>query len=263
MGVNQVTKRGKKRIEVRKRWPDGRTFRRYYSNMTLAKRMLFRIEESIVTGHWKGLREDLSQGNNESEDFTVQEFSEIYLEEYCQQYNRRPDFKEQALVSINSILGQFKLKDLQRRHIDNFVVQRAKKVAPATINRGLAVMSNMLNFAVERGYLEVNPMLGFRKLPEEQIALRIMTLEEERKLVQSVANCNPIVGAYVAVLGETGLRKSEGLRMEWSHIDWEKRMLTVPKTKTGEPRYVPLGDYAISWEYSFSSSIQIALGYSA
>ncbi len=136
------------------------------------------------------------------------------------------------MVSINSILGQFKLKDLQRRHIDNFVMQRAKKVAPATINRGLAVMSNMLNFAVERGHLEVNPILGFRKLPEEQIALRIMTLEEERQLVISVGECNPVIGAYVAVLGETGLRKSEGLGMEWSHVDWQKRMLLVPKTPT-------------------------------
>ena len=247
MGVNQVTKRGKTRIEVRKRWPDGRTFRRYYPNRTVAKQVLNEIELAIAKGHWRDLKAELSGQEQELGDITVEQFSQIYLDDYCRHYNRRPDFKEQALVSINSILGQFKLKDLQRRHIDNFVAQRAKKVAPATINRGLAVMSNMLNYSVERGYLEVNPMLGFRKLPEEQTALRIMTLEEERKLVHSVADCNPIVGAYVALLGETGLRKSEGLRMEWSHVDWKKKMLTVPKTKTGEPRYVPLSDYAISW----------------
>ncbi len=35
--------------------------------------------------------------------------------------------------------------------------------------------------------------------------------------------------------------------MEWSHIDWQKRMLSVPKTKTGEPRHVPLSDYALNW----------------
>ena len=36
MGINRVTKRGKTRIEVRKRWPDGTTFRRFFPNMTLA-----------------------------------------------------------------------------------------------------------------------------------------------------------------------------------------------------------------------------------
>ena len=126
-------------------------------------------------------------------------------------------------------------------------MRRSKEVAPATINRGLAVLSNMINFAVQREYLKVNPVTGVRKLPEEKLPLRLMTLEEERQLVISVGECNPVIGAYVAVLGETGLRKSEGLRMEWSHVDRQKRMLLVPKTKTGEPRHVPLSDYALGW----------------
>ena len=247
MGINQVKKRGKTRIEVRRRWPDGTTFRRYFPNKTVGKQVHNEIELAIAKGNWKELKAELAGQTQESGDMTVEQFSQIYFEDYCCHYNRRPDFKKQALVSINRILGHFKLKDLERKQIDSFVAQRAKTVAPATINRGLAVMSNMLNFAVERGYLEVNLLFGFRKLPEEQRAMRIMTLEEERKLVQSVGDCNPIVGAYVAVLGETGLRKSEGLRMEWTHIDWQKRMLSVPKTKTGEPRHVPLSDYAIGW----------------
>ena len=60
MGVNRVTKRGKSRIEVRKRWPDGTTFRRYYSNKTIAKHMLARLEESIVTGTWPELKDELT-----------------------------------------------------------------------------------------------------------------------------------------------------------------------------------------------------------
>ena len=66
MGINRVTKRGKNRIEVRKRWPDGSTFRRYYPNMTLAKHVLARIEESIATGRWKELKEELSGVKNPS-----------------------------------------------------------------------------------------------------------------------------------------------------------------------------------------------------
>jgi len=154
MGVNRVKKRDKDRIEVRKRWPDGSTFRRYYPNMTLARRVLARIEESIFTGRWKELKEELSGVKNRSGDLTVEEFSGIYLDDYCRHHNRRPDFKKQALVSINRILGNIKLKDFQWHHADEFVSQRSEEVAPATINRGLAVLKNMLNFAVKRGYLE-------------------------------------------------------------------------------------------------------------
>ena len=253
MGVNRVTKRGKKRIEVRKRWPDGSTFRRYYPNMTLARHILARIEESIVTGSWRELTEELSGGKNASGDLTVEEFSGIYLKDYCLHHNRRPDFKEQALVSINRILGNIGLKDLRRNNADQFVTQRSKEVTPATINRGLAVLKNMLSFAVTRGYLEANPLVGFGSLPEEQVSLRIMTLEQERRLVMCVADCNFVIGAFVAILGETGLRKSEGLRMKWADVDFEKKMLTVPRSKTGEPRYIPLSDYAIEWLSSLHS----------
>ena len=62
MGVNRLIKRGKPKIEVRKRWPDGTTFRRYYSNVTLAKKVSARVEESIVMGTWQEFREELSQG---------------------------------------------------------------------------------------------------------------------------------------------------------------------------------------------------------
>ncbi len=253
MGINRVTKRSKNRIEVRKRWPDGSTFRRYYPNMTLAKHVLARIEESIVTDRWRELKEELSGVKNPSDDLTVEEFSGVYLDDYCRHHNRRPDFKEQALVSINRILGNIGLKDLRRNHADQFVAQRAKEVTPATINRGLAVLKNMLSFAVTRGYLEANPLAGFEKLPEEKISLRIMSLEDERRLVMWVADCNFVIGAFVAILGETGLRKSEGLRMKWADVDFEKKMLTVPKSKTGEPRYIPLSDYAIEWLSSLYS----------
>ncbi|MDA2924977.1 site-specific integrase [Acidobacteria bacterium AH-259-L09] len=247
MGVNRVLKRGKSRIEVRKRWPDGTTFRRFMPNMTVAKRLWNEIEVAIARGTWRELKEQLAGTKKDPSDFTVEEFAKIYLEDYCRHHNRRPDFKEQALVSINRILGNIKLRDFQRLHADQFVATRSKDVVPATVNRGLAVLKHMLNFAVKRGYLESNPLVGFEKLPEEEIPLRIMTLEDERKLVLSVAASNHVIGAYVAILGETGLRKSEGLRIEWSHIDWERKMLTVPKSKTGEPRYIPLSEYAIQW----------------
>ena len=247
MGVNRVIKRGKIRIEVRRQWPDRSTFRRYYPNHTLAKSVLARIEESIVMGTWQEFREELSLGRGGEADLTVREFSRIYLKDYCKDFNRRPDFKVQALVSINAIMGDLLLKNLSIKDRNHFVTLRSRSVAPATINRGLSVISHMLNVAVEQGYLKSNPYTGAKMLPEEKRSLRVMTLEEEKQLVLSVAKISPVVGAYVAVLGETGLRKSEGLRMQWIDVNRDRKMLGVPRTKTGKPRYVPLSPYALSW----------------
>ena len=35
--------------------------------------------------------------------------------------------------------------------------------------------------------------------------------------------------------------------MEWADINWKDKMLLVPETKIGEPRHVPLSDYAMAW----------------
>jgi integrase len=196
-------------------------------------------------GTWRELKEEFERGT--IQDLTVEEFSKIYLRDYCQTHNRRPDFKEQAFTSINRILGGVKLKDLRRRQVHDFVATRSREVAGPTVNRGVAVIKNMLSFAVEREYLESHPLLRFRMLPEEQPPLRVMTLEEERRLVDEVTKVDPIIGAYTALLGETGLRKTEGLKLEWSHVDTRQRLLTVANSKSGKPRYVPLSDLALQW----------------
>ncbi len=247
MGINRVKKRGKTRIELRKRWPDGTTYRRYFPNVTKARATLTRIEAAVLDGGWPLLKITLQQRHQPEDEYcpSVREFSDIYLKEYCSIYNRRPDFKVQALSVINRVLGDVVVKDLTTDHADHFVSVRVKEVTSATVNRGLAVLKNMLTFAVKKGLIDKNPLLGFGKLPVDEVPLRILTLAEERALVEAVTGVNPGVGAYTAILGETGMRKSEGLRLKWGHVDLGQRRLTVAQSKTGHPRYIPLSGYAL------------------
>jgi hypothetical protein len=43
-------------------------------------------------------------------------------------------------------------------------------------------------------------------------------------------------GCYVALLIETGARKSEILERKWSEVDFENRQILAPSTKNGTPR---------------------------
>ena len=88
-------------------------------------------------------------------------------------------------------------------------------------------------------------MARYGRAREDEKALRVMTLEEERRLVQRVMELNLIIGCYVGLLGETGLRKKEGLRLKWEYVNTKSRMLTVEASKNGKTRYVPLSDYAL------------------
>ena len=88
---------------------------------------------------------------------------------------------------------------------------------PGTINRGLAVLKNLMTFALEKELIEAHPLLKFRLIPEEECALRVLTLQEELRLVE----CMPSVvsQAYIAILGETGLRMTEGFTLQWQLVD--------------------------------------------
>src|SRR5215813_5119797 len=102
---------GNARVVVSKRWPDGSRFRRYVPNITVGKKTLARIEESIAMGTWRMLKEELA--HEPGDEATIQSFSEIYLNEYCRVRNRRPDFKEETLQNIVKILGDVKIVDVR------------------------------------------------------------------------------------------------------------------------------------------------------
>ena len=109
------------------------------------------------------------------------------------------------------------------------------------------MLKNLPTYALDKGVIDAHPLIRFHLLPEEQRALRVLTLQEERQLVQAVAEADPVIGAYVALLGETGLRKSEGIKLQWAQIDRPGRLVAVEKTKNKRARYVPLSDFALKW----------------
>jgi integrase len=243
---------GKKYIVCSKYWPDGSRFRRRFSNKTLAKNVLSRIEGAIAMGTWKELRKELI--GDEEPDYTIKDFADVYLQEYCKVRNRHPSFKEERLKTIKAIIGDVKLREFTSAHAAFFEKERAKAknprtgkpIAKATINRALAVLSHLFTFALKKKLISPpHPMARYGRLPEEEKAQKVMTLQEERRLVQKIMDESLIIGCYVGILGETALRKTEGLRLKWDNVDTDRRVLTVEASKSGKTRQVPLSDFAL------------------
>ena len=245
MGVNErKDRRGKEKVYVDKQWPDGKRFQRVVPNRTIGKKLLSRIDESIAMETWREFRQQLRRITDDP--VTVSDLATEYLE-YCSIKNRRPEFKRLSMKPIEAILGNVPIKELSRAHVHDFRDKRSKQVGPASVNRNVSVLKNMFTFALEKGYIDIHPLIRFSMLPEPKRALRVMTLEEERHLIECVDRYDLGVAAMTAVNGELGLRKSEGIGLEWKHLDFTNRMASLEYTKGGEVRYVPLTDFAVEW----------------
>ena len=78
-------------------------------------------------------------------------------------------------------------------------------------------------------------------LREPKGKTRFLSLIEETKLVERLG---PKYGPYARFAILTGLRQREQFFLEWSNVDLEKGLITLPMTKTGETQYIPLNEEA-------------------
>lgn len=84
-----------------------------------------------------------------------------------------------------------------------------------------------------------------KPLPDHKRHERYLSAEEAQQLLQVVSKSqNKLLPYIVALLLLTGCRRREVLEARWEYIDLERGLLTVPLSKNGKPRYVPLSPAA-------------------
>lgn len=131
-------------------------------------------------------------------------------------------------------------KVTQDRVTDFIIYLRDKKHnANGTINRKLAALSKMFNFAREAGYIIARPLTKRQKEPVGRI--RFLSEQEEHELIEYFEkNGYDQVADAVIVLIDTGIRTGELSKLTRDCIDFDKNIITLKDTKNGENRSVPL-----------------------
>ena len=126
-----------------------------------------------------------------------------------------------------------------------FVRDRRQKdgVANSTINRALEIVRRILYLARDDwGWITRVPKIRMLKEPKRRV--RFLTVEEADQLMLALPeHLVPVVQFALA----TGCRMTEILRLEWSRVDFDRRVswLDPGTTKNGEGRGVPLNRDAI------------------
>jgi integrase len=170
---------------------------------------------------------------------------EAMAEEYLRYYqaNRRPRSvvrHEMAYRALQPFFTGYRLAAISPFLIEKYKRSRKEQGrSEVTINRELAFLKNLFTMAVKWGKASANPVSQVRFFREDNGRTRIVTDEEEARLL---ACCNPYLRPLVITALHTGFRKSELLALRWEHVDFRHHLITVEAAyaKNGETRGIPM-----------------------
>lgn len=113
----------------------------------------------------------------------------------------------------------------------------------ATMNREISSLRRVFNIAIRKGWLIRNPVNMGEPLIDisaERRRDRILTIEEERRLLAACTGKRRHLIPLIIILLDTGARRGETLKLKFSDLDFEKWLITFQalNTKTLKTRQV-------------------------
>jgi integrase len=122
--------------------------------------------------------------------------------------------------------------------IEGYKLHRRKQVSGSTVNRELALLKRMFNLAIDWDlYLSSNPFRKVKFFQEVNTGFRVLSLEEESKLL---ANATPAIQDVVLYALNTGSRIGELFSLRWRDVDLERNLINAFSPKTQKTKIVPI-----------------------
>lgn len=119
-------------------------------------------------------------------------------------------------------------------------------LALATCNRILAVFKSICSLAGIHGWLAGQPpCIGVSPFRIHGQRERYLSRHEACRLMLALVRSDRLEAFALRLLLLTGARKSEILRLRWEHIRLDLRLMTIPLSKSGKPRHIPLSEDAM------------------
>ncbi|MBX7223715.1 MAG: site-specific integrase [Blastocatellia bacterium] len=166
-----------------------------------------------------------------------------YCRVLCESFGTRP------LDEITPFLiEQFKRKRTESP------TRNGNRRAAATINRELACLSKILSLAIDHNLLTVNPCKRVKRVGGEVARNRYLSLDEETRLLAACTGRIAHLRDLVVLAIQTGMRRGEILGLQWAHVDFERKVLYVHRSKSGKPRSIPMSDQVYQVLYGRETS---------
>ncbi len=224
----------------------GRQLKRRYPTEGDAEQWFFRLKAAIRAGN---VREVLQEMDGHKREFrTIANILDLYLELYCRVNNRDVASKESRIRLIKGSpanLVRIPAEEMILGDISRHVAARKKEGrSNATINREISVVHHAFGWAVINGFMKENPLRNWHKLPEQRM-IHPDSVRLEAAITEVFKKLDEDVKPLFVFLYETGCRRDEALSLKHEQVDLSDRIVLLPKTKAGKPRYLGLTAAAV------------------
>jgi len=148
--------------------------------------------------------------------------------------------RDKGIVTRHLIphFGKTALHQITVEQVEDY---RSKRVvlgiAPATINKEVQLLKNIVKKAIEWGKMRTNRISGVKPLKTPPGLVRYLGLEQVPKLMKA---CPDWLKPIVMINMNTGLRRGEVVNLQRKNIDKKNRLITVEITKNNERKTVPM-----------------------
>ena len=145
-------------------------------------------------------------------------------------------------------IGDIVVVNLTKRHLEQFCEDRKLKVRDGTIKSELMLIKRIFKIAIDQWSYGI-PFDAFngleipsphkprtRRASKEELSILISYAEKQR---------NKYISTIIQFAVETGMRRSEILKLTWNTVNLDTRIASLYDTKNGDDRHIPLTKIAI------------------
>ena len=163
-----------------------------------------------------------------------------YLE-HAKKAKRSWERDEETLTLARAFFKRKRIDEISSWDVERFKAARVKEVSKSTVNRELAVIKRLFTLAVDWNLVEKNPVKKVAMYRIEEKVMRVLSQEEERKLIDAAA---PHFKPLIIVAINTGMRRGELLNLQWEQVDLQSSTITIKQSKSGKVRHIPINKKA-------------------
>jgi len=195
----------------------------------LAEQVLYTRRLAIVEGKF------FPQRNRSSIPF--REMADMYWKLHAKQMPSAQVTKYQ-LIMLSDFFDNTPLDRITIPDILQYLNGVKERASAATANRHHNTLRAIFNRAIEWEKLNgPNPAAKVKQFRIENSRTRFLEIGDITRLL---AACDTQIQPIVSFAILTGMRRGEILNLRWEHLDLTNGIIHVLKTKSGEPREIPL-----------------------